>query len=389
MFDKLKYVVNQQLERINDNLIRAYLKSLGGTDCFSPDDSAIKELEKEGYVNFTVCNKDKKSKHDAKTCKVQLAWLTETGKKEAEIMLQQILSDRIVMLRKKIGIMNPRIAAIVRYLLLKWAIWCMELPKNDRRHMPIYLDNHSGSSSVWGFSMPHFRTSNTDFLPEVVKNEITNTQLMLEDLALASKQSVHNRERWSSSSLVTVQSVAIKIAEEFWGAELPWPIDLLIHSLYKAKSEMKLAFGLDYSKLYEKDLSEHLQNASLQELAEFLFILHTTFRSYEHQTQEDPINWKRIREILPEHYGLEKENLGDPLVRRILGGIKLESLFEYRYDAIIAKVRKCISGWLETGTVTIEADIPDWTKIWELTQIFGKQDVIEELKAYYEKIKPI
>ncbi|MDE2590068.1 MAG: hypothetical protein KGL95_10440, partial [Patescibacteria group bacterium] len=324
------------------------LKSGGGKDCFSPIGEGIEELKKNGYVKVTVCKNDKNSKHGAKTCKVEIGWLTELGKKTAEVMLRDVLEERFQQLRDKINLMNPRISIFLKFLLLKWALWCVESPRTSPLSLPIYLDGHVSTDNFsWVFSIPSYRSSNTEFLPSTVKNEVENLKSMLLNLSLAGEKSSHNTNGWHSSTLISVKAVALRIIDEYWGTELPWPINLLIESVYKSYGEKKLAFSLDYSKLDAKDVVEHLHNASMREIANFLFLLHSSFRTFDHETETYPLNWKILREILSTYSS--DEHYHESVATNMLGGKHLEQLFEFRHDAIISKVRKCLMEWIETG----------------------------------------
>ncbi len=375
-----------------EQLFSIYLKTFGGIDPFPPE--SLDDLEsfvRKKLVRTKMCNKDRAFDHGAKTCKVELAWITGSGKQQMLAEMENTIDTRLEKLDVKFNSMNPHIAILVKHLLLKWAISTI----NHVNQIP-HANTHSYSTHAyansWSIPVPHFRSSDTEILPKIVKCGIDDVKATLKEIGLAAEHSTHNTSGWKSGdSLVTTLEIAKKIADKYWASEIPWPIDMLIHSVFKTFAEKRIAFSLDYGKIGERELLEYLEVASYQELSEFLFLLHTSNKNYDRHFEHDPINWKGIRKLLWSHYLKDKDDpdFHDYLVRRIIHGQHLERIFEWRYLAVLAKTRKCILDWVETGTITIAADISSWHDSWESTELFLGATAEKTLVEYYvQQIKP-
>lgn len=95
-------------DSLADTLAILYMKTSGGERPFSPQDiHGIDALTDGGHVRVRLCCKDSASTHGAKTCKVQLGWMTESSKKQASEVINDGLENRISELKSSIDAMNP------------------------------------------------------------------------------------------------------------------------------------------------------------------------------------------------------------------------------------------------------------------------------------------
>lgn len=103
--------------RLIKDLIHAYHASNGGRRPFNPRElTNLEKLLNEKLVEVTVCNEDKRSVHEAYTCKVKLCWLLPDGIKEVENYFNKYVDDLVNRAVEHLNRFNPRVRSVVKYL---------------------------------------------------------------------------------------------------------------------------------------------------------------------------------------------------------------------------------------------------------------------------------
>ena len=381
-------------DSLSETLAILYVKTSGGERPFPPQDiHGIDALTDGGHVRVRFCCKDSASTHGAKTCKVQLGWMTESSKKQASEVIKDDLENRISELKSSIDAMNPQMAELVRFLLERWAMRYAS-PSMSEIYSRVKYFEWANTEGLWDIRLIRRYRGHVSLLPEKAKQETKKFILQMQQLGLAAwARPGHNTKGWFEESvLVTAPEAAAAIVKKFWGSEIPWPLNSMIDGLFRTQIEASLGHTLELeSRLFiERDLHEFLTATGYRQLYDYLYAIHSLEFAQHHM---EPVDWGLVRKYVNSPRWIdydEKDKYGDRLpVRSYIGGDRpYRAISEYKLDAMILKVRKAFEEWLENGTIHIEPDIPSRRELREGYSFFTpNEEVRKKLSAYIESVR--
>ena len=322
---------------------------MGGRRPFNPGDLCfLGELVGRDFVEVTVCGRDSRSMHKASSCKVKLAWLTEKGLEAARKYVFSDLDDKFSRVSDYLNSLNPRLRAVVRYLLTSRLC-----PEAD--YTRFYFD----SDSAYLLNR---------FFPEVVSDSLSKLMELLEELGLVCYASVrHTVSGWEDKELVVADSIRRELLVRFGKFSLPLVIDLYLLMYYGVRLEYNIISDICvyrrfdfYSYLRYLTKQRHILNKVLMLLS----------NPYNYKLRAADVNWSSLEKFLDKisypTYKYEEEN-------EINEAIKIHSNYSLdkvhananeRLNATAKLIKRLIEKWILNGLIpSIEIDIYDLNNI--------------------------
>ncbi len=180
--------------------------------------------------------------------------------------------------------------------------------------------------------------------------------------------------------------------KEFWGSEIPWPLNSLVDGLFRAQMEVSFGHTLEIEpRLFiERDLHDFLTVTGYRQLYDYLYNVYSLEYSQHHL---EPMDWELVGKYVHTPHWIEyeeKDRYRDRLpIRSHIGGDRpYRTISEYKLDATILKVRKTFEEWLDKGTLHIEPDIPSRRELKEAYSFFSsKAELRKRLDDYIENVR--
>jgi len=341
------------IKSIEDNLIHAFHASNEGQKPFNPNElEQLKKLIEKKYVKVIACNRDSRSPHKAKSCKVKIAWLTKRGLAKSRRLILKKLDSKLTRLSNYLDNKPSRLRMIVLYMLtaqLNPAI-------NYHKHY-----------------------ENTNILEEVLPGEVLQEydkliNKMIE-LNLAAKASInHTTKGWKNPELTIANTIKERILKKYRQVSLPLIIDLAIVLYHAITIENKLINELAIHGYMETTkYTEYI----IKNAANIKQLLTITSNLYTANIRYAQVNWKQILKAETKQLKTTKN-----IAIKILHGIATQGVLQASHTRLKTTkklIKTLVTQWIKTGQIlNLKMETNDWDT---LTQKAHQK----EMKQYVER----
>jgi len=333
-------------EDIKDSLLHAFYASLEGKRPFNPSElSNLSELIKSGYVQVNVCNKDPKSPHKARTCRVRIGWLTEKGLEEARKVFQETINFALNNLLNFVNNIQPRVRIIVLYMLTTKIDPTADYIKHYKAYRKSILE---------------------ELLPSMVFEKYKKLIEKLIELKLAVKASTtHTVYGWKEPEIVISNTVKMLLLKHLRQVSLPLIVDLALSALQSVALEYEIINNLVMWRHIKPSEYINYMAKSGSDTKRALII---ASKLYEPGYEFAEVDWQLIMQIegmpltTPKDYQWTKY-----IAYRKLYGIGTEGIIlapYVRYKVTKTLLKKLIEEWVKTGKILDQhIEINDWDSL--------------------------
>ena len=232
----------ETIRSIEGTLVHCYVSSLMGLKCIPP--SIVPQLEflsdpEIRLIQVSKCRDDPFSDHKAKSCRVELARLTDAGLSLAKEIHLGTLDKRIEELIEALSRMPERERGVIDYIIGKRVL--------------------SGESGPWDLTVPYFNVDEIGYfpprfrshgeektiLPLEMRKAIENIKEKVSSLGLAASSWDHNTSGFTVSRyLVTCPETNKKLSGEIGSYELDSYLWSCIRFIQFLKAKLDLLLNL-------------------------------------------------------------------------------------------------------------------------------------------------
>jgi len=284
-WDKWKEILMQRREdketiaEIEKSLTYCYVCTRGGKTDLPPSCVARLDMLTDPSIRFVQvarCKEDPFSQHGARTCRVQLARLTEEGSVTAKEIVLRTLDEKIEKLLTALSNLSERQRGVIEWFIRQWLNGKLE-------PWDILVTCYSVTSyETYEGRYYHTRLVEKTILPEKVLADAEKMKQKLFSLGLAAYAWEHTTKGYSETErMVTCPKITIKLSEVLRGYELNNYLRLCQLSMEFLEAKLNLLMNLQDK--------EGIRNIDIERFAEKFEI-----------SQSEVLDWlKEIHERFP------------------------------------------------------------------------------------------